>query len=132
LAVNGQPLRAGESLDRLLERTVGDRVELRVAPSADARNARTVVVKPVSTGAEGGLRYREWVEHNRAYVHEISNGRLGYVHMADMGWPSLQQLIVDLDAENFGRDGVIIDLRGNRGGCECVRARRVRTTRLHH
>lgn len=116
LAVNGQPLRAGESLDRLLERTVGDRVELRVAPSADARNARTVVVKPVSTGAEGGLRYREWVEHNRAYVHEISNGRLGYVHMADMGWPSLQQLIVDLDAENFGRDGVIIDLRGNRGG----------------
>lgn len=116
LAVNDQPLRAGENLDRLLERTVGDRVELRVATSPDGREARTIVVKPVSTSAEGGLRYREWVERNRAYVHRVSNGRLGYVHMADMGWPSLQQLIVDLDAENFGREGVVIDLRGNRGG----------------
>lgn len=116
IAVNGQPLRAGENIDRLLERTVGDRVELRVAANADGRDARTVAVKPVSTSAETGLRYRAWVERNRAYVDEVSNGRLGYVHMADMGWPSLQQLIVDLDAENFGRDGVVIDLRGNRGG----------------
>lgn len=116
LAVNDQPLRAGENLDRLLERTVGDRVELRVATNPDGREARTIAVKPVSTSAEGGLRYREWVERNRAYVHDVSNGRLGYVHMADMGWPSLQQLIVDLDAENFGREGVVIDLRGNRGG----------------
>ncbi len=116
LAIDGQPLGAGESVDRLLERRVGDRVELRVAAAADGRNARTVAVKPVSTSAEAGLRYRAWVERNRAYVHEMSNGSLGYVHMADMGWPSLQQLIVDLDAENFGRDGVVIDLRGNRGG----------------
>ena len=116
LAIDGQPLGAGENVDRLLERRVGDRVELRVAAAADGRNARTVAVKPVSTSAEAGLRYRAWVERNRAYVHEMSNGSLGYVHMADMGWPSLQQLIVDLDAENFGRDGVVIDLRGNRGG----------------
>lgn len=116
LAVDGQPLGSGTSLDRLLDRRVGDRVELRVAASADGRNARTVVVKPVSTSVETGLRYRAWVEHNRAYVHEASDGRLGYVHMADMGWPSMQQLIVDLDAENFARDGVVIDLRGNRGG----------------
>ncbi|MHB1168436.1 MAG: S41 family peptidase, partial [Longimicrobiales bacterium] len=116
VAVNGQPLTAGVNIDRLLERTVGDRVELRVAASPDGRNARTVAVKPVSTSTETGLRYRAWVERNREYVDEVSNGRLGYVHMADMGWPSLQQLIVDLDAENFGRDGVVIDLRGNRGG----------------
>ncbi|HUG42020.1 MAG TPA: DPP IV N-terminal domain-containing protein [Longimicrobiales bacterium] len=116
LAVNGETLAPGVSLDRLLDHRVGERVELRVAAEPGGRNARVVVVKPVSTGAENGLRYRGWVERKRAYVHRVSGGRLGYVHMPDMGWGSLRQLIVDLDAENFGREGVVIDLRANRGG----------------
>ena len=34
---------------------------------------------------ESGLRYRHWVEERRDYVAKASNGRLGYVHMPDMG-----------------------------------------------
>ena len=34
---------------------------------------------------ERGLLYRDWVESRRAYVAKASNGRLGYVHMQDMG-----------------------------------------------
>jgi tricorn protease len=70
----------------------------------------------VATANEKGLLYRQWVEANRAYVARTSNGRLGYVHMVDMSWNSLQQLFVDLDAENFARDGVVIDVRNNNGG----------------
>ncbi len=60
--------------------------------------------------------YRDWVESRRAYVAKVSDGRLGYVHMQDMGAGSLQQLYVDLDTENRGKDGVVIDIRNNNGG----------------
>jgi tricorn protease len=60
--------------------------------------------------------YRDWVESRRAYVNKISNGRLGYVHMQDMGQGSLNQLYLDLDVENRGKEGVVIDIRNNNGG----------------
>ena len=115
LAIGGTPLDAAIAVDRLLANTVGDRVTFRVGDD-DGRRARAVTLKPVSTGAEKELAYRAWVESRRAYVDRASDGRLGYVHMPDMGWGSLQQLIVDLDAANFGRDGVVIDVRANNGG----------------
>jgi tricorn protease len=73
-------------------------------------------VLPVSTATEKGLLYRAWVEQNRAYVSRVSGGRLGYVHMFDMGEQSLQQLYTDLDAQNQANDGVVIDIRNNNGG----------------
>jgi len=49
-------------------------------------------------------------------VAQASGGRLGYVHMLDMSQYSLNQLYLDLDAENRSRDGVVIDVRNNTGG----------------
>ncbi len=115
LAVAGSPLGPDVAVDRLLENTVGDRVALTVA-DGQGRNAREVTVQPVSTSEEGALAYRAWVEGRRAFVDSISGGRLGYVHMPDMGWGSLQQLLVDLDAANFAKEGVVVDVRANRGG----------------
>jgi Tol biopolymer transport system component/C-terminal processing protease CtpA/Prc len=115
LAVNGTPV-AGRNLDSLLTFTVGRRVMLRVASTAEGRGARDVAVQPISTGAEKGLRYRTWVDERRAYVERMSGGRFGYVHMLDMGAGSLAQLYVDIDAANHGREGVVIDIRNNNGG----------------
>jgi C-terminal processing protease CtpA/Prc len=75
-----------------------------------------VIVKPVDQQTERGLRYRQWVEERRAYVARASNGRLGYVHMYDMSAGALEQLHLDLDAENHARQGVVIDIRNNNGG----------------
>ncbi len=44
---------------------------------------RTVIVETLRS--EAPLRYREWVNRNRQRVHEASQGRLGYVHIPDMG-----------------------------------------------
>lgn len=115
VAVDGTPT-ARRNLDSLLSFTSGRRVALRVSANADGRSAREVMLQPISTGAEKGLRYDQWVEERRAYVARVSNGRLGYVHMIDMGEGSLRQLYTDLDAENLGRDGVVIDIRNNNGG----------------
>jgi tricorn protease len=124
VAVNGTPIARTANLDRLLDHTIGKRVTLTIEPAAGAgANASTtagarreVAVQPINLSTERGLLYRAWVESRRAYVAKASGGRLGYVHMPDMGAASLTQLYVDLDAENHLREGVVIDIRNNNGG----------------
>ena len=114
LAVDGRTLDQATNLDETLNYKIGRRVTLTV--SSDGTTKREVVVRPVNGATERGLLYRQWVERNREYVAKASNGRLGYAHMFDMSQQSLNQLYLDLDAENFGREGVVIDIRNNSGG----------------
>ena len=116
LAVDGRPVDARTNLDELLEHKIGRQVVLTVADSADGKGSREVGVKPVDQRTEKGLTYRAWVEASRAYVDKISNGRLGYVHMYDMGDASLAQLFLDLDTQNMTKEGVVVDVRNNNGG----------------
>jgi Tol biopolymer transport system component/C-terminal processing protease CtpA/Prc len=113
-AVDGHALDAKTNLDELLAYRTGRQTELTVTPRNGA--SREVTVRPVSGGTAKGLMYRAWVESRRDYVNRISGGRLGYVHMYDMGEGSLRQLYEDLDAEQVGREGVVVDVRNNNGG----------------
>lgn len=114
LSIDGTKIDASTNLDELLENKVNRRVVLGI--STDGTNKKDVIVKPISTGAEKNLLYRQWVEDNRKYVEKISGGKLGYVHLPDMGQSTLNQLYVDLDAQNQAKEGVIIDIRNNNGG----------------
>lgn len=116
LAVDGREIDARTNLDELLNYKINRRVSLTLASGAGGANRRELAVRPVNGGTEKALLYRKWVEDNRAYVARISGGRLGYVHMFDMGSASLSQLYVDLDAENHSREGVVVDVRNNNGG----------------
>jgi tricorn protease len=61
------------------------------------------------------LRYRGWVEANRALVHRSTGGRVGYLHIPDMGpWGFAEFHRGYLS--DFDRDGLIVDVRYNRGG----------------
>ncbi len=113
-AINGSMLQKGDNLDAILENKVNRRIMLSVSNSSG--NTSDIAVKPVNTNTEKGLLYKQWVQQNRAYVAKISNGRLGYVHMFDMGQGSLDQLHLDIDAQNHSRDGVVVDVRNNNGG----------------
>ncbi|MBI5084903.1 MAG: PD40 domain-containing protein, partial [Acidobacteria bacterium] len=108
-AVDGTAIDRRTNLDDLLRGKVGKRVELKIGD-------KVAPVRPVSLMEEGNLRYRQWVEARRAYVEKESGGKLGYVHMRDMGDVSLKQLYVDLDTENQTKQGVVIDVRNNNGG----------------
>ncbi len=116
ISVDGVKIGGGVNLEELLEGKVNRRVTLNVSASPDGSGKREVIVKPVTTGAEKNLLYRQWVEANRAYVAKISGGKLGYVHLPDMGQGSLNQLYIDLDAENQSKEGVVVDIRNNNGG----------------
>lgn len=114
LAVDGTAITKETNLDKLLENKTGRRVVLSIGSGSGS--AREVVIKPTNLGTEKGLLYNQWVQQNREYVSRISGGRLGYVHMFDMGQESLDQLYLDIDAENHSREGVVVDIRNNNGG----------------
>jgi tricorn protease len=116
ISVDGTRIEAGTNIDEVLENKVDRRVDLVFAASPDGSGRREVTVKPVSTATERNLLYRQWVAANRTYVEKNSGGRLGYVHIPEMTQPSLDQLYIDLDAQNQGREGVVIDIRNNNGG----------------
>ena len=115
IAVDGQTIDRNTNLDELLNHKINRRISLTVNTPGETAN-RDVIVRPVNGATERGLLYRQWVERNREYVARASNGRLGYAHMFDMSSASLAQLYVDLDAENYGKEGVVIDVRNNSGG----------------
>jgi C-terminal processing protease CtpA/Prc len=116
VGVDGTTLERATNLDELLQFRVGKRTVLRVAASADGTGGKDVAVLPASTTTEVALAYRQWVEERREHVRKASNGRLGYVHIRDMGSDSLTQLYLDLDTENQAREGVVVDIRNNNGG----------------
>ena len=112
IAVDSQPVVAETGPGPLLAGTADKPVELTVAP-AEGGPARRVVVTPLAE--EISLRYQDWVTDRRAYVHDISDGRIGYLHVPDMvanGWAQLHR---DLRLE-VRREGLVVDVRGNRGG----------------
>jgi tricorn protease len=64
---------------------------------------------------ERQLRYRAWVEENRRIVHERTGGKVGYLHIPDMGPWGFAEFHRGFLTE-FDRAGLIVDVRYNRGG----------------
>jgi tricorn protease len=112
LAIGGQRVDRTLHPYELLVNQAGQEVQLTVADS-DGRAPRTISVKAL--GNEMPVRYRDWVEGNRLYVHEKSDGQVGYIHVPDMGPDGYAEFhryfLSELDHK-----GLIVDVRFNGGG----------------
>ncbi|TRW48282.1 peptidase S41 [Aliidiomarina halalkaliphila] len=73
------------------------------------------VVTPVDGNRDHRLRYETWVQNNRDRVSEASDGRYGYLHLYAMGANDISSFAREFYA-NFQKEGLIIDVRRNRGG----------------
>lgn len=118
LEVGGRPVDPDLGPAPLLVGTAEKLVELTVRTDPDsgrdgAGEVRRVVVRPLA--GEYALRYQNWVAGRRAFVADRSEGRLGYLHVPDMGADGWAQLHRDLGRET-ARDGLIVDVRNNGGG----------------
>ncbi|MCW3052279.1 MAG: hypothetical protein JWN14_1449, partial [Chthonomonadales bacterium] len=111
LAINGRTLSATVQPQEVLVNLAGSEVTLTVQGS-DGKS-RDVTVTTLKS--EFPARYREWVEANRRYVHEKTGGKVGYVHIPDMGANGYAEFHRLYLAE-ADRDGLIVDVRYNRGG----------------
>lgn len=115
LAVNGQPVDTTRDpwaafiglVDRPTMITVSDK------PTLDAPGSREVLVKPIAN--EGTLRYRAWVERNRAYVDAKSNGKVAYIHVPDTGINGQNELFRQFFGQRH-KAAMLIDERWNGGG----------------
>ena len=110
-AVDGRAVDPATGPAALLVGKAEQPVELTLRREGEAD--RRVVVVPLHD--EFTLRYQDLVRARRAKVHELSGGRLGYLHVPDMvsfGWAEYHR---DLHVE-IGREGLVFDLRENGGG----------------
>jgi len=92
---------------------VGDKAETKNDNNTEQSEPHTVLVKTLSN--ETQARYREWVENNRRRVHEETNGRVGYVHIPDMGPFGYAEFHRYYISESE-REGLLVDVRFNGGG----------------
>ena len=113
VAIDGKPLVKGEDYLKRLGGRAGQEVELSVNDSPKVEGARRIVVKPVA--ADTGVRYATWVRERRAYVDRVSGGKIGYLHLYDMGGRGLRQFARDFPPQ-WTKSGLIIDDRWNHGG----------------
>jgi tricorn protease len=133
LAVNGVPLDATKDPWAAFQGLAGKVVTLTVSrvppasgpgPAAGATTAaampddarpREVAVRLLTPEEEAALRYRAWVERNRTYVEQRSEGRVGYIHVPDTGINGQNELFRQFYGQRH-KAALIIDERWNGGG----------------
>lgn len=113
LAINGVPLSATVMPGQLLANAAGQEVVLTVQAAAPDSAPRHVTVKTLRD--EFKVRYREWVERNLRHVTGATGGKIGYLHIPDMGTEGLIEFHRYYLAQTH-KAGLIVDVRYNGGG----------------
>jgi tricorn protease len=113
LAINGRALTADVNPYSLLQGQGGRLLELTLADDARENKPRTVLVNPIAS--ENDLLYLKWVDRNRGYVARQTNGKIGYLHLPDMGAAGIYEFTKWFYGQ-VRKQGMIIDVRGNGGG----------------
>lgn len=113
LAINGQPLDGSENPYRLLRYQSGHPVSFTVNKQPTDEGARTVTFDPITS--EHDLIYLDWVLDNRRKVDKASGGRLGYMHLPNMGAEGIREFNKWFYPQT-DKEGMVIDVRSNGGG----------------
>jgi tricorn protease len=113
LAINGHDLTGKDDPYRLLRNAADSPVQWLVNSKPSTEGAHTITYRPVTDEAK--LVYLDWVSANRRRVDELSGGRIGYLHVPDMGADGISEFI-KWYYPLIRKEGLIIDDRANGGG----------------
>jgi tricorn protease len=110
--VNGVAATAS-SLGELLRNQNGRQVLLSIQNAAG--KSRDVIVTPIDPRRDRELRYLTWERERSNIVNRASTNRIGYVHLQAMGSADISRWAREFYPV-YQREGLILDLRYNRGG----------------
>ncbi|HEX8736038.1 MAG TPA: S41 family peptidase [Pyrinomonadaceae bacterium] len=113
LAINGEELTGNIDPYQLLRNKADNPVQLTLNDRPTFDGARTVTYRPVTD--EANLVYLDWITKNRQKVEQLSGGRLGYIHIPDMGANGIREFIKYFYAQTR-KEGLVVDARANGGG----------------
>ena len=112
MAIDGHELKADENIYERL-RNKKDPVTLTLNSSATMNGARKATYQPITS--EASLIYLDWVLGNRDKVQKMTGGRVGYMHIPDMGANGMYEFIKWFYPQ-VREEGLIVDVRSNGGG----------------
>lgn len=115
--VDGQNFKSATSLDEALVGKAGVKVNLAVARKKEKGRGHEdqEFVVTETLWDEHMMLYRQWVDKNKEYVHKKSKGKLGYVHVPNMGAWGYSEFYRNFLSE-VSHEGLVIDVRYNGGG----------------
>jgi tricorn protease len=112
LAIDGDALTGDDNPYRLLQhKTHPVTLTLNSKPSFDG--ARKATYEPIES--EAALLYLDWVLDSHEKVTKMSGGRVGYLHIPDMGAPGIYEFLKWYYPQ-IRKEGLVVDVRSNGGG----------------
>lgn len=113
ISVDGKLTSETNNIYSLLIGKAGDQVILEINDKPEKAGSREILIKPISD--ESNLYYYKWVQGNIKKVSEATDGKVGYLHVPDMGKHGLNEF-VKYYYPQLQKEALIIDVRGNGGG----------------
>jgi tricorn protease len=113
LAVDGKPVNKMNNIYEALVNKAGRQVNLTLNNIPSEQGKREVTVMPIDD--ESQLYYLNWVNNNMEKVNKATNGRVGYLHIPNMGVDGLNEFIKYYFPQ-LEKEALVVDVRGNGGG----------------
>jgi tricorn protease len=113
LAIDGHELTAKENPYEFLRNKANRPVQWTVNSKPTMDGSHNISYRPITS--ETSLIYLEWVRHNLEYVAKATNGKVGYIHIPDMGEDGIREFIKNFYPQ-IRQQALIVDVRGNGGG----------------
>ncbi|MFO7666615.1 MAG: S41 family peptidase [Desulfobacterales bacterium] len=113
LAIDGRELKPGENFYKHLVSKTRNKISILTNDKPEMKGAVETKFMPIYSDA--ALAYKDWTRANETKVNEDGEGKIGYMHLADMsgsGWTEFREKF-----EQYRyKEAIIIDVRYNGGG----------------
>ena len=110
-SIEGTELKAGSNPLEPLYNKAGKKIAISIKTG---NKTKDLIVTPAATDA--GPLYRRWVRRREEMVKELSDGKVGYVHIQGMDSPSFRELYSKALGKYRNCEALIVDTRHNGGG----------------